>query len=174
MHPNFTSDKPGDCAICGMSLVKRETVETPAMGHAAAEGGEKKILYYRNPMNPEVTSPVPMKDEMGMDYVPVYEEEAAQQHAGVYINPAKQQLIGVKKQKVEKRKLSGQILTVGTVAYDPDLYVAQQEYLQAIKEPQSGRAMRISVIQSSSPMNLSRRPNESCCYGNERGGNRAA
>ena len=23
MHPNFTSDKPGECAICGMSLVKR-------------------------------------------------------------------------------------------------------------------------------------------------------
>ena len=26
-------------------------------------------------MNPQVTSPVPMKDQMGMDYVPVYEEE---------------------------------------------------------------------------------------------------
>ena len=25
MHPNFTSDKPGECAICGMSLVKRQT-----------------------------------------------------------------------------------------------------------------------------------------------------
>jgi membrane fusion protein, copper/silver efflux system len=133
MHPNFTSDKPGDCAICGMSLVKKETVETPAMGHTTAKGGEKKIRYYRNPMNPQITSPVPMKDEMGMDYVPVYEEGVSQPHAGVYINPAKQQLIGVKKQKIEMRKLSGQILTVGTVAYDPDLYVAQQEYLQTLK-----------------------------------------
>ncbi|MDO8301748.1 MAG: heavy metal-binding domain-containing protein, partial [Sedimentisphaerales bacterium] len=132
MHPNFTSDKPGDCSICGMSLVKREAAETPAMG----QGGERKILHYRNPMNPQVTSPVPMKDEMGMDYVAVYAEEAPQSHTGVYINPAKQQLIGMKKQKVEVRKLSGQILTVGTVAYDPDLYVAQQEYLQAIKSPQ--------------------------------------
>ena len=32
MHPNFTSDRPGDCAICGMSLVKRQAAETPAMG----------------------------------------------------------------------------------------------------------------------------------------------
>jgi membrane fusion protein, copper/silver efflux system len=129
MHPNFTSDKPGDCAICGMSLVKREvnSHESPK------QAGERKILYYRNPMNPEVNSPVPMKDQMGMDYVPVYEETATAQMSSVYINPEKQQLIGVKKGMVEKRKLSGQILTVGRVAYDPSLFTAQQEYLQTFK-----------------------------------------
>ncbi len=36
---------------------------------------DKKILFYRNPMNPSVTSPVPAKDSMGMDYVPVYAEQ---------------------------------------------------------------------------------------------------
>tara|TARA_R110002073_G_scaffold19668_1_gene71650 strand:- start:5852 stop:7270 length:1419 start_codon:yes stop_codon:yes gene_type:complete len=36
---------------------------------------ERKPLFYRNPMNPEVTSPVPAKDSMGMDYVPVYADE---------------------------------------------------------------------------------------------------
>jgi len=36
----------------------------------------KNILYYRHPMNPSVTSKAPAKDEMGMDYVPVYEEQA--------------------------------------------------------------------------------------------------
>jgi len=130
MHPNYTSDKPGDCLICGMSLVKREvnSHESPK------QAGERKILYYRNPMNAAVTSPVPMKDQMGMDYTPVYEEETAQaQTSGVYISPEKQQLIGVKKGRVEKRKLSGQILTVGRVAYDPSLFTAQQEYLQAFK-----------------------------------------
>jgi len=35
----------------------------------------RKVLFYRNPMNPEITSPVPAKDQMGMDYVPVYAEE---------------------------------------------------------------------------------------------------
>jgi len=35
----------------------------------------KKILFYRSPMNPSVTSPVPSKDSMGMDYVPVYAED---------------------------------------------------------------------------------------------------
>jgi hypothetical protein len=132
MHPNFTSDKPRECAICGMSLVKRETAGPT--GAKPSEGAAKKILFYRNPMDPTVTSHVPMKDSMGMDYIPVYEEQASKTaQSGVYINPAKQQLIGVKKQKVEVKSLSGQILTVGTVAYDPDLFVAQQEYLQTIK-----------------------------------------
>ncbi|CAK0761170.1 membrane fusion protein, copper/silver efflux system [Azospirillaceae bacterium] len=36
----------------------------------------RKILYYRNPMGLPDTSPVPKKDTMGMDYVPVYADEA--------------------------------------------------------------------------------------------------
>ena len=40
--------------------------------NAPVSSSEKKPLYYRNAMNPSVTSPVPAKDNMGMDYVPVY------------------------------------------------------------------------------------------------------
>jgi membrane fusion protein, copper/silver efflux system len=36
---------------------------------------ERKLLYYRHPMNPKVTSPTPAKDDMGMDYLPVYAED---------------------------------------------------------------------------------------------------
>ncbi len=137
MHPTFTSDKPGSCAICGMSLVKR--------GAAIESMTKKKILFYRNPMNPDVTSPVPMKDQMGMDYVPVYEEEKTSQAAsGVHIATEKQQLIGVKKQKIEKRKLTGQILSVGIVAFDPDLFVAQEEYLQALKTTKTMQSGNLS------------------------------
>jgi len=39
------------------------------------EEEERKVLFYRNPMNPSVRSDVPMKDDMGMDYVPVYADE---------------------------------------------------------------------------------------------------
>src|SRR5712692_10794225 len=38
-----------------------------------ARAGKGKILYYRNPMGLPDTSPVPKKDSMGMDYIPVYE-----------------------------------------------------------------------------------------------------
>jgi membrane fusion protein, copper/silver efflux system len=109
-----------------------------------AESG-RKILYYRNPMNPEVTSSVPAKDQMGMDYVPVY-EEAAGKESGVYISPEKQQLIGVKKEKVEKRHLTYEIRTVGRIAYDPELYVAQQEYLQALKTKDATSDSSIALV----------------------------
>jgi RND family efflux transporter MFP subunit len=38
------------------------------------KSGDPKILFYRNPMDPTITSPVPAKDYMGMDYIPVYAE----------------------------------------------------------------------------------------------------
>ena len=149
MHPNFTSGKPGECAICGMSLVKRVTTSGAEQKMESVKS--KKILFYRNPMNPDVTSPVPMKDQMGMDYVPVYEEATAQAPAAaVYISPEKQQLIGVKKEKVQKRKLSGQILTVGRVAYDPALFTAQQEYLQTLKSSRAISGGSLNYIEEQS------------------------
>lgn len=143
MHPDFVSDKPGNCMICGMTLVKKESQSAKKVDPKTG----KKILYYRNPMNPQVTSPVPMKDEMGMDYVPVYEEETARAgQTGIYISPEKQQLIGVKKDKVEKKHLNYEIRTVGRVAYDPELYVAQEEYLQALKAKNSVNDSTIPLV----------------------------
>ncbi|MCL4551115.1 MAG: efflux RND transporter periplasmic adaptor subunit [Bacteroidetes bacterium] len=40
----------------------------------ASMKSEKKILFYRDPMNPSITSPTPKKSSDGMDFVPVYEE----------------------------------------------------------------------------------------------------
>jgi len=39
------------------------------------KSGERNVLFWRNPMNPAITSPVFTKDEMGMDYIPVYADE---------------------------------------------------------------------------------------------------
>jgi len=44
---------------------------------AVPADGERKILYYRNPMGLPDTSPVPKKDSMGMDYIPVYRRRQA-------------------------------------------------------------------------------------------------
>ncbi len=150
MHPNVTSDKQGECPICHMSLVKRGSASQMSGGQKE-KSGERKILYYRNPMNPQVTSPVPMKDEMGMDYVPVYEDQNIPADIqGVYISPEKQQLIGVQKGKVERRELSGEILTVGRVAYDSALYTAQQEYIQSLKSSKSLKTGNSNYIQEQS------------------------
>jgi len=131
MHPNYVSDKPGECPICGMSLVKNEAVS--ATEPAAKK--ERKLLYYRNPMDPSVTSPTFMKDSMGMDYIPVYEEDksSASKVSGVHVTPDKQQLIGVKIGIVQKRDLVLEIRSSGRVAFDPDLYVAQTGFIEALK-----------------------------------------
>ncbi len=55
---------------------------------SAAEDGALKPLFYRNPMNPAITSPVPAKDEMGMDYIPVYPDKPkAERKPLFYRNP---------------------------------------------------------------------------------------
>ncbi len=45
---------------------------------AVEDGVKAKPLFYRNSMNPAVTSPTPAKDAMGMDYIPVYAEASVQ------------------------------------------------------------------------------------------------
>ncbi len=125
MHPQIIRDAPGDCPICGMKLVPVEK-KTPAAAPAGkpASGGERKVLFYRSPMNPRETSPVPKKDEMGMDYVPVYADEAEGTASGpegfatVRIDPERQQLIGLKTVRVERGSFATSIHTVGRVAAD--------------------------------------------------------
>ena len=60
---------------------------------APAEKAGKRILYYRNPMGLADTSPVPKKDWMGMDYIPVYEGEQDDGNA-VKVSPGRLQRYG--------------------------------------------------------------------------------
>lgn len=86
----------------------------------------RKPLYYRSPMDPAVTSPVPRKDSMGMDYVPVYadQEQAAETAPGtVRIDPVTEQNIGVRTAVAGKETLSHVVRAVGRVAYDEERLV---------------------------------------------------
>lgn len=76
----------------------------------------RRILYYRNPMGLPDTSPVPKKDSMGMDYVPVYEGE--DEGGVVTVSPAKVQRTGVRTAAVERRVVSQPVRVPGTVALD--------------------------------------------------------
>jgi Cu(I)/Ag(I) efflux system membrane fusion protein len=81
---------------------------------------ERKPLYYRNPMNPEITSPVPAKDNMNMDYLPVYADKVqGSETAGtVRIDPVVQQNIGVRTATAELASLSHTVRAVGRIGYD--------------------------------------------------------
>ena len=86
---------------------------------AAAPGRERKILYYRNPMGLPDTSPVPKKDSMGMDYIPVYADEGSGTVPGtVAISPERIQMLGVRTDAASLRSMARTVRAVGTVAAD--------------------------------------------------------
>jgi Cu(I)/Ag(I) efflux system membrane fusion protein len=132
MHPEFVTDDPDErCPKCGMSVVERPARGQGSAATAVRPGAEqappggRTILFYRNPMNPTVTSPVPMKDEMGMDYVPVFGDEVAQKLGPVVSGLAPVQLTeegirlaGVRTATAVEGLLARTIRTVGTVTAD--------------------------------------------------------
>ena len=66
---------------------------SPTVGASAAEiTTQRKVLYWANPMNPKIHSDHPMKDNMGMDYIPVYASAPQTQRRVLYwanpMNPA--------------------------------------------------------------------------------------
>ena len=86
---------------------------------------ESKILFYRNPMDPSISSPVPAKDEMGMDYIPVYTDEVSPPEkkevkglATVTIDEKGIRLAGIQTAEAVKQKLEGDIRAVGLVKAD--------------------------------------------------------
>ncbi len=128
MHPTYTSDKPGDCPICGMKLVPIPKSEHAADRSGSAAGAEqRRILFYRSPMDPSVTSPVPAKDSMGMEYVPVYADEASRPAssvpglATVSVNASGIQLAGVRTAVAAREHLASSTRTVGLVLPDERL-----------------------------------------------------
>jgi Cu(I)/Ag(I) efflux system membrane fusion protein len=80
--------------------------------------GPRKILYYRNPMGLPDTSPVPKKDWMGMDYIPVYEGEQQDDGKTVKVSLDKIQRSGVRTEAVEARVIMHPVRAVGTVMHD--------------------------------------------------------
>jgi membrane fusion protein, copper/silver efflux system len=98
-----------------------EQISTPAEAEQTpVVGGERKILYYRNPMGHPDTSPVPKKDSMGMDYIPVYAEEVDDPNT-VKVSLDKIQRSGVKTEKVGNQSLARTVRAVGMVDHDETL-----------------------------------------------------
>lgn len=96
MHPQIRKDGPGQCPICGMTLVK---VDTSEEAHSGASGG----------IIPE-------------------------SHAPFSLSAERQQMIGVKTGIAEKKPLFKSIRAAGRLAFDPELYTAQNEYAEALRQ----------------------------------------
>lgn len=112
MHPQVIQDRPGTCPICGMAL-------TPVAGSGAAQqiaSGERKVKYWWDPMmSPPYISDQPGTSPMGMELVPVYEDEVS---AGstLVIDPTVVQNMGLRVATVEEAPLARSIRAVGILA----------------------------------------------------------
>ena len=90
MHKEYVSDKPGNCPICSMKLVKREGKHQEEM---------KQMTEHSN------------MEQM-------QSEQQTTESGTVFIPPERRQTLGVRSASAEVKLLSREIRTVGKIAYD--------------------------------------------------------
>lgn len=121
MHPQVIQNKPGNCPICGMKLTPIRKQPDAKAGSTNATtssaSGERKIKYYKSTMLLGEISQSLRKDSMGMDMVPVFEDEAADSST-ISIDPVTTQNMGLRTGVVTKGPLRRSIRTVGVVDFD--------------------------------------------------------
>src|SRR5262249_27256234 len=105
----------------------------------------------RHPMDPSIHSDKPAKDSMGMDYVPVYEEETPvvahiPGRSAVQVSPDRARLLGIRSEVVSAGGTGGVLRTVGRVAVDErrrDVVHAKYEgYVERLWVDFTGRPVR--------------------------------
>ncbi len=83
---------------------------------------EKKIKHWVAPMDPTFVQDKPGKSPMGMDLVPVYEDDDDGSAEGmIRIDPVTVQNIGVRTTKAKKGSVSREIRTAGQITYNEEL-----------------------------------------------------
>jgi Cu(I)/Ag(I) efflux system membrane fusion protein len=135
----------------GLDPVAMQTAERHAYtGHAVhadmdSSKNERKILYYRNPMGLPDTSPVPKKDSMGMDYIPVYAEDAVE--AGtIRVSSGKLQRSGVKTETADKKAISRTVRAPGIAEHDEaaltSITVRSDGYVEDLFVDKTGQSVK--------------------------------
>ncbi|OGX06904.1 MAG: hypothetical protein A3G87_00660 [Omnitrophica bacterium RIFCSPLOWO2_12_FULL_50_11] len=168
MHPTYTSDKPGTCPICGMSLVRREDAEARHQEHeheaepivpreftveelVQMKPGEICLLHKCKTgqcmiaMSEEFAR-LGKCPECGEDLGLAIKNLAPEGYAKLKLGPEKQAILGVETAPVQKLNMVKMIRTVGRIAYDPELYQAQEEYLQALEAAKKAGSSMIPEI----------------------------
>lgn len=116
-HAQKTTDGREFVAVRQSEDVNFQDIGKPSEGISISAKTERKVLYYRNPMGLPDTSPLPKKDSMGMDYIPVYKGEA--NDAGtVKVSRGKLQRTGVRSAEAVFAPIVSRIRAPGTVTLD--------------------------------------------------------
>jgi Cu(I)/Ag(I) efflux system membrane fusion protein len=107
MHAHIQTHGPGKCPICGMTLVKKVSTamsdtsmseqQNKDPGNASDAPTVERILYYYDPMRPEVhfdkPGPSPFMD---MPLIPKYASAEARTASGIRVDAAIMQSLGIR------------------------------------------------------------------------------
>ncbi len=112
--------RPGIAGAVFVAVLTLSAVPEGRAGDSACPGG--KVKFYRNPMGTPETSPVPKKDSMNMDFIPVCEDEMGERPGdgpgAVRIGLDKVQRLGVRSEEVRERELARTVRAFATVQFD--------------------------------------------------------
>ena len=139
MHPTYTSDRPGDCPICGMRLVKREQ-------------GNKKIVHR---MSKDMKMPMKMEEGTGeIEIDPVKEQYLGIKTTKAKLKDVQKEIKALGTVMPDETKLAhihtkfsgyiqkvsadyeGKLVSKGQplfTVYSPELVSTQEEYLLALE-----------------------------------------
>jgi Cu(I)/Ag(I) efflux system membrane fusion protein len=143
MHPSYTSDKPGDCPICGMTLEPVEPADTLATGAEGGHGGDVPGLAPVH-ISPEriqligVRTARAERRSLGgrLDLVGfVSPDETALRRVQLRVAGWVQELY---LSRTGERVAAGQPLLA---IYSPELYQSEQEYLIELHAMETAPAM---------------------------------
>ena len=107
-------------AILIAFVVGRGLNNSEGSSAGASGSGDREILYWVAPMDPNYRREEPGKSPMGMDLVAVYADEVDGQPGVVKIDPTIVNNLGVRTAVAKRSVLMRRIETVGYIAYDED------------------------------------------------------
>jgi membrane fusion protein, copper/silver efflux system len=126
MHKNYHSDKPGNCPICNMKLVKPEK---PGMAEGTDKMDSKGMLGMPTPQS-----------------TPAGGSPSGPQDGAIFVAPEKQQLIGMRSVAAEVGSLTKDIRIVGKVSYDETklthIHSKVSGYIEEVFADSIGKAVR--------------------------------
>ena len=119
----------GVAAAGFLDLGKWLPIESTITSHDHSEQdapGERRVLYWRAPMDPNYRSDRPGKSPMGMDLIPVYADGAEEVPSGSAVRVSQQflQNFSVRTAEVERRDLPRSIRTIGILAHNDEKVVS--------------------------------------------------
>lgn len=131
MHPHVQQHGPGVCPICGMTLVKKEvpvdtaspvpatpaTGDDPAMPSPPPAKDDRRVLYYYDPMRPEVHFDKPGQSPfMDMALIPKLAETT--DTAGIAVSAAVVQSLGIRTAQPTRREVRPSVRVPARVVAD--------------------------------------------------------